>query len=123
MSKCKCNQSSVHNTYHAINVIAKICPKSCKALHNDSFSNCKMCFVDNLLNNKTIILLNHLIFSQLESLLIARADRNIISYSPPNNAHEKIVFYEGERTIKTHRFGLYYLVVLAYTKNMCEGHH
>ncbi len=38
--------------------VAKICPKSCKALHNYSFSMSKMCFVDNLLNNKTIILLN-----------------------------------------------------------------
>ncbi len=123
MPKCERNQSSVHNTYHAIYVIAKICPKSCKALHNDSFSNCIMCFVENLLHNKTIILLNHLNFSQLESFLIARADRNIIRYSPRNNAHEKIVFYEGERTIKTRSFGLCYLVVLVYTKNMCEGHH
>ena len=33
-------------------------PKSCKALHNDTCSSCKMRSVGNLLNNKTIILLN-----------------------------------------------------------------
>ena len=38
--------------------VAKIRPKSCKALHNHSFSRYKNFFVKNLLNNKAIILLN-----------------------------------------------------------------
>ena len=44
------------NRYPAI--YAKIRPKSCKAPHNHSYSRYKKRFVDNLLNNKTIILLN-----------------------------------------------------------------
>ena len=38
--------------------VAKFRPKSCKALHNHSFSRSKKRFVDSLVNNQTIILLN-----------------------------------------------------------------
>ena len=38
--------------------VTMICPNSCKTPHNHAFSRCKIRFVDILLNNKTIILLN-----------------------------------------------------------------
>ena len=46
------------NRYPAIYVDHQDRPKSCKAPHNHSYSRYKKRFVDNLLNNKTIILLN-----------------------------------------------------------------
>lgn len=39
-------------------VVTKIRPKSCKTLHDHRFSSYKMSFVYNLLNYKTIVLLN-----------------------------------------------------------------
>lgn len=56
-SEC-CYLSSVDSKYPAIyEGCLEICPKSCKALHNHGFYNCKMCFVDigNLLNNKILL--------------------------------------------------------------------
>ena len=64
-SEGNCYPSSVRNRYLADKtkliarlVLRQICPKACKALHKHSFSRCKKRFVDNVLNNKTIILLN-----------------------------------------------------------------
>ena len=53
-----CYPLSVHNRYPAIYVGCYKRTKDRKALHNHSISSCKIVFVDNLLNNKTIILLN-----------------------------------------------------------------
>ena len=36
----------------------EVMPELCKALHNHSFSCCKISFGDNLLNNKTIVVFN-----------------------------------------------------------------
>ena len=62
-SRRPCYPLSVHNRHAAIYVgcnqgVATIRPKYRKALHNNSIFSGKILFVDNLLNNKTIVLLN-----------------------------------------------------------------
>ena len=54
-SEGNCYPSSLYNRYPAIYVCCQINLTSCKALHNQHFSSCKKHFVDNLLNNKTIL--------------------------------------------------------------------
>ncbi len=57
-SKCDCYLSSVHDRYPAIYVGCQVRLKSWKCSTAPVFSSYNMYFVDNLLNNKTIILLN-----------------------------------------------------------------
>ena len=65
--------------------VAKIHPESCKALHIHSFSRCKRRSVDNLLNNKTIILLNFAVYipQQLYLSFVIRHQLYLVaSYRP-----------------------------------------
>ena len=92
-----CYPLCVHNRYPAIYAGCNNCPKYRKALHNHSIFSCKILFVDKLLNNKTVILLNvakyRFQFSQLglrpHRLSIrryfARFRRIIVKYSTPKN--------------------------------------
>ena len=50
--------SSVQNRYLAIFVGRHVSSKKLRFLPNHTFPRCKMDFIDRLLNNKTIILLN-----------------------------------------------------------------
>ena len=57
-SESHCYPSSVRYRYPAIYVGCQDSYESCRVLHDHSFSRFKKRLVDNLLNNKTIILLN-----------------------------------------------------------------
>ena len=52
------HSSSAHNRYPSINVISCVVEKNGKIKIVSSFSKIKLCFVINVLNNKTIIPLN-----------------------------------------------------------------
>ena len=67
-----CYPSSVHNRYPAIyvHVVCQDLFELFEVLHNHKFSSCKMHFVDNLLNNKTIILLNFAEYHLISQLVL-----------------------------------------------------
>ncbi len=79
---CYCYLSSVHNRYPAIYVCCQDSSEVLQSAIYHSFSNCKMHFVDNLFNNKAIILLNlpkySLILAHLVYGLVGKVSGNIL---------------------------------------------